>query len=174
LSWAQTAQTTLPFTGWAGRSYSFYAQAFGTDGLSTGGPIEAQATTTIAAGAQTTVPFAGLFGVDGTGALHYGSSPPLPVSGSWPRANVVRGIGTSPGGQGGYVLDAFGGVWPFGNAPGVSMTGYWRGWDIARGIAVRPDGHSGYVVDGYGGVWPFGGAPGVSIAHYWRGWDIAR
>ena len=37
---------TPPFTGWAGHTYAFYAQAFGTDGLTTGGPINAQATTT--------------------------------------------------------------------------------------------------------------------------------
>jgi lysozyme len=174
LSWAQTAQTSFPFTGEAGHAYSFYAQAVGTDGLTAGGPWGAQTSTTIAANAARTTPFGGLYGVDGTGSLHYGSSPPLAVSGSWPRADLVRGIATAPAGQGGYVLDAYGGVWPFGNAPGVTMSGYWRGWDIARGIALRPDGHSGYVLDGYGGVWPFGGAPGVSMSGYWRGWDIAR
>jgi lysozyme len=174
LPWAQTTATSMPFNGWAGHTYGFYAQAFGRDGLTTAGPGTAQTSTAVDQAAPPSTPFTGLYAVDGTGWLHFGSSPPLPVSGNWPGQNAVRGIAVAPGGQGGYVLDLFGGVWPFGNAPGVAMTGYWRGWDIARGIVVRPDGHSGYVLDGYGGVWPFGGAPGVSITGYWRGWDVAR
>jgi hypothetical protein len=81
-----------------------------------------------------------------------------------------------PGGPGGYVLDAFGGVHPFGGAPAVSVSGYWRGWDIARGVALmahRSGGPAGYTVDGKGGVHPFGTAPEVAGVGYWNA-DVVK
>jgi glucose/arabinose dehydrogenase len=61
-----------------------------------------------------------------------------------------------PDGSGGFVLDGYGGVFPF------SLTGqpaprrpanlpYWRGWDIARDLALLHDGTGGLVLDGLGG-----------------------
>jgi hypothetical protein len=175
MKWETTTTASSVFYGIAGHSYSFAVVAL-TSGAQVpmAEPLVAQTMTAVSASAPLTTPFHGLYGVDGSGGLRPGSSPPLPTTGRWPSWDIVRGVAVAAGGQGGYVVDAYGGVWPYGNAPGVTMTGYWGGWDIVRGIVVRPDGHSGYVLDGYGGVWPFGGAPGVSITGYWRGWDIAR
>jgi hypothetical protein len=173
--WEATAATSTPFFGIAGHTYRFAVLALASGGqLADARPLSVQTSTNVAANASLTTPFHGLYGVDGSGNLRPGSSPPLSTVGRWPGWNIVRGIAVAPGGLGGYMVDAYGGVWPFGNAPGVTMSGYWGGWDIVRGIAVRPDGHSGYVLDGYGGVWPFGGAPGVTMSGYWSGWDIAR
>jgi hypothetical protein len=74
----------------------------------------------------------------------------------------------------GYVLDGWGGVFPFGGAPNVSITGYWPTWSIVRGLVLNPGQNSGYVLDGLGALHPFGGAPNVQITAYWSGWDIAR
>jgi FG-GAP-like repeat len=175
MQWETTSATSTPFFGIAGHTYQFDAVALASGNqVADARPLVAQVSTTVSSGAGLTTPFNGLYGVDGSGNLRPGSSPPLAATGHWPGWSIVRGIAVAPGGRGGYVVDGYGGVWPFGNAPGVSVTGYWSGWDIVRGIAVRPDGHSGYVLDAYGGVWPFGGAPGVSVTGYWRGWDIAR
>ena len=38
-------------------------------------------------------------------------------------------------GKGGYVLDGFGGLWPFGNAKRITGP-YWPNMDIARGVAL--------------------------------------
>ena len=74
----------------------------------------------------------------------------------------------------GFVLNGWGGIWPFGGASSVSNQTHWIGWDIARDFVLRSNGTSGYVLDGWGGIHPFGDAPSVSITGYWPGWDIAR
>jgi hypothetical protein len=71
-----------------------------------------------------------------------------------------------PSGNGGYVLDGWGGVHPFGAAPAVTQGPYWPGWDVARAIALNPGGSGGYVLDAFGGVSPFGGAPPLTVTHY--------
>jgi spore germination protein YaaH len=176
-AWTSTSATSATFHGFAGHGYSFYAEAFGAGGWGSGapaGPADAQATTTISAGASNPEPFTGLYAVDGYGVLHPGASPPLPTSATWPGWNIARGLAMTPSGQTGYVLDGFGGVHPFGGAPGMAASVYWPGWDIARGIAVSRDGQGVYVLDGFGGVHPYGSTPGVAAGTYWRGWDIAR
>ena len=76
--------------------------------------------------------------------------------------------------DGGWTVDAYGGVHAFGGAPPAAASGYWPGWDVARGIAADDDGPGGWVVDAFGGLHPFGGAPRVAASSYWPGWDIAR
>jgi hypothetical protein len=100
----------------------------------------------------------------------------------WPGWNIVRGVAAHQPANGGYVVDAWGGIHPFsqGVAPPAPRFGpYWRGWDIVRGIATLPDGRGGYVLDGWGGLHPFalGGnplPPAPRSGPYWPGLDIAR
>ena len=120
--------------------------------------------------------------LDGFGGVHRfgGAAPittPLPY---WPGVDVARDLVLRPGGQGGYLLDAQGGVFPFGigGAPAParpSGTPYW-GYPIARDMDLLSDGSGGWVLDGYAGIHR-AGAPSVvpdSPAPYWLGWDIAR
>jgi glucose/arabinose dehydrogenase len=107
---------------------------------------------------------------------------PNPPTGTpyWSGWDIARDVVVLPSGNGGFVLDGFGGLHPFGRrghaAP--AMPGglpYWDGFDIARGVALRSAG-SGYVLDGYGGVHAFGGAPALArdALPYWPGRDLAR
>jgi hypothetical protein len=75
--------------------------------------------------------------------------------------------------NGGYTVDAFGGIHPFGSAPAIAPSGYWPGWDIVTGIAMASGGTGAYTLDGFGGVHPAGGAPSLTVSGYWPGWDIA-
>jgi Subtilase family len=175
--WLDTGGTGATFHGFAGHTYTFHAEVHGAH-FDSGPPNGVgEATTSISASAPPG-PFTGLYAVDGYGGLRPGSSPPLTTTGSWPGWSIVRGIAMAPGGEGGWVLDGWGGIHPFG-ATGempatLSASGYWRGWDIARGLAIGPGGQGGYVVDGWGGVHPVGDAPPVQATAYWPGWDIAR
>ena len=175
--WLSTSATSATFHGFAGHGYAFYAEAFGAGGRGSGAPnssTPAQPTTQIAAGASRAQPFTGLYAVDAYGDLLAASSPPLPPTATWPGWSIVRGLAMAPGGQGGYVLDGYGGIHPFGSAPVLPTSGYWSGWDIARGAAIAPGGQGGYTVDGWGGVHPIGNAPLVNATSYWPRWDIAR
>ena len=97
------------------------------------------------------------------GAACIRSARAAPASaGYWYNWDIARDVALLPGGNGGYVLDGWGGVHAFGAAPPVTDEGYWYNWDIARAIALNPDGPGGYVLDGWGGVHPFGGAPAVA------------
>jgi Subtilase family len=175
--WTDTGAQSATFHGFAGHTYTFSAEVHG--GRFDSGPPDGlgEAATAIS-GTAAGGPFTGLYAVDGYGALHPGSSPPLATTAAWPGWSIARGLAMAPGGQGGWVLDGFGGVHPFGATgamPGVLATsGYWSGWDIARGIAAGPDGQGGDVVDGWGGVHPLGNAAPVRASSYWPGWDIAR
>jgi hypothetical protein len=175
--WMDTTATSATFHGFAGHTYTFHAEVH--NGRFDSGPPNGvgDATTLISANATHSEPFAGIYAVDGYGTLYPASSPPLDATGSWPGWNIVRGIALAAGGQGGYVLDGFGGLHVFGGAsmpPTLATSGYWPGWDIARGVVVTPDGQGGYVLDGFGGLHPAGNAPAVPATGYWRGWDIAR
>jgi hypothetical protein len=89
-----------------------------------------------------------------------------------------------PGGTGGYVLDATGGVNPFaiGRYTAVparpAVTKRWTSY-FARDMVLIPGTSSGYVLNGYGGMYPFT-APGETTpvvpagSLYWSGHDIAR
>ncbi|HEV7466216.1 MAG TPA: S8 family serine peptidase, partial [Candidatus Dormibacteraeota bacterium] len=175
--WTDTSATSATFHGFPGHTYTLHAEVH--NGRFDSGPPNGlgDATTSISSSAQTG-PFTGLYAVDGYGVLHPGSSPPPVATAAWPGWNIVRGAAMAPGGQGGYVLDGFGGIHPFGASgampPVLPTSGYWSGWDIARGLAIAPAGQGGYTVDGWGGVHPIGDAPLVNATSYWPNWDIAR
>jgi hypothetical protein len=174
--YTRTSTTSTQFFGVPGHSYDFAIQAGDADpGLS----IAGAATTSFAAGAVSSTPFKEMYAVDGHGLLHAGSSAPIVNASSWPAWDIVRGLALAPGGLGGYLLDAYGGVHPFGNAPPVIAPAYWGGWDITRSIVLCSNGHSGYVLDGWGNLHPFAQngtvmPPAVTLTGYWPGWDIAR
>ncbi len=172
--YTRTSGLSTPFFGVPGHAYDFAIQAGDADpGLSIAGAV-----TTSFVGAVSSTPFTEMYAVDGHGLLHAGSSAPIVNGSSWPAWDIVRGLALAPGGLGGYLLDAYGGVHPFGNAPPVNAPAYWSGWDITRSIVLRADGHSGYVLDGWGNLHPFGVIgdmpPAVTLTGYWPGWDIAR
>ena len=186
IPWVDTAASCDTFYGIQGRTYSFFAQGFGSvDGSP--GPSRAQATTQVSSTATRANPFTSLYGVDAYGNLHPASSPPLPVSATW-NWNIARGLTLDGDGQGGQVLDGWGGLHPFGNASPLNTSAYWHGWDIARGIA-QSSAVGGYVLDGFGGLHPYGSSPPIpggfqyntgdassraAPGAYWQGWDIAR
>ncbi|HEX3604883.1 MAG TPA: glycosyl hydrolase family 18 protein [Candidatus Dormibacteraeota bacterium] len=175
--WLSGAATSATFHGFAGHGYAFYAEAFGAGGYGSGAPnVSTPATPAIQIppNATRSEPFTGLYAVDAHGGLLAAGSPPLPPSASWPTWSIVRGLAMAPGGQGGWVLDGYGGLHPFGSAAALGATAYWGGWDIARGIAATPGGRGGYVLDGFGGLHPFGSAPALPRSDYWPNWDIAR
>jgi glucose/arabinose dehydrogenase len=97
----------------------------------------------------------------------------------WSGWDIARDVVTLPDGNGGYVLDGFGGLHPFGRrghaAPAaITSAPYWSGWDIARAVALTGPAR-GYLLDGFGGVHRFGGAaPIATPLPYWRGRDLAR
>jgi spore germination protein YaaH len=178
-TWVSTAGTSATFFGFPGHSYSFFVEAFVAGGYNSGAPGGApMATTTVAVSAPKTEPFTSLYAVDGQGRLHPGSSPPLPPGAMFPGWDIARGLTADTTGQGGLILDGWGGIHPVGDSAGASGEPYWPGWDIARAVATMPGG-GGYVLDGWGGVHPF--AVGTSAmppqprgAGFWSGWDIAR
>ncbi len=168
--WTETSSNTATFIGAPGGTYSLAVQQ-GTGSYL--GPVASSGaqTFTIAASAPPAAP--AMYGVGGDGTLYPAGSAAMPTTALW-SWNIVRGIAVMPGGQGGFVLDGYGGVHPIGNAPApAGVTTSWPGFDIARGIALAPNGTSGYILDGWGGVHPFGGAPSVEVTGYWPGWDIA-
>ncbi len=78
-------------------------------------------------------------------------------------------------GNGGVVLDGFGGLHPFGGYHlDTSGAPYWSGFDIARALQLMPGGMGGWVLDGYGGIHAFGAAPPIQTPRYMPGVDIAR
>jgi spore germination protein YaaH len=178
--WTRTAGNSATFFGFPGHTYSFYVEAFVAGGYGSGAPGgTAMTATTVSASAAQTEPFTALYAVDGQGALLPGSSPPLPPGEMFPGWDITRGLTVEPTGQGGLMLDGWGGLHPFGDSPGAMAQSYWPGWDIARAVATFPSGGGGYVLDGWGGVHPF--AVGSSAmpsqprgGSYWPGWDIAR
>jgi len=173
-----TSSTSMPFYGYPGHTYSFTVQAASAGATQDVSYTNNVVTTSFSGSATWSTPFKEMYGVDGFGALHPGSSAPVAGSTTWPGWDIARSVAVAPGGAGGYVLDGWGGVHPFGNAPQVNTTVFWSGWDIARAIVLRSDGHSGYVLDGWGGLHPFGISgdmpPSITQYQFWNGWDIAR
>jgi hypothetical protein len=172
--YTRTLSTSTAFYGYPGHTYDFAIQAGQAEPSLTAGTVS----TTFSVSATWSTSFKEMYAVDGHGLLHAGSSAPIANTSYWPSWDIIRGLAIAPGGQGGYLLDGWGGLHPFGSAPPVSSGSYWPGWDIARGVALRADGHSGYILDGWGGVHPFGTTgdvpPSVTVTAYWQGWDIAR
>ena len=175
LKWlTATTATSGHFYGLAGHSYRFQVSAHTNSGIS----VATSGTTAVAAGATTPFGFKAAYSVDQFGAVHTIGSRPLSSAPIW-NWDIGRAITVLANGDGGYILDGWGGVHAFGNAGDPRWSAYWPGWDIARDIAVLPDGSGGYVLDGWGGIHPFAAAghpmpPDVSWSAYWPGWDIAR
>ncbi len=180
--WVRYATTTaksITAFGFPGHSYGFYVEAIGANGYDSGGPAAAQATTTVSSSATRSVTaFTSLYGVSGDGALEPGSSPPLGMSGTF-GWNIARGVAEDASGEGGVILDGWGGLHPFGDATNVSSAGYWPGQDVTRGVAENAA-NQGYFVDDWGGLHRFssnGAAlPAAILASggYWPGQDVAR
>ena len=94
--------------------------------------------------------------LDAFGGLHPFASGPHVDSPYWPGWAVARDIRTNPDGPGGYLLDAYGGIWPVGGAPTLPGVPYF-GRDRARGFVLLPGGR-GYTVRDDGALVAFGGA----------------
>jgi Subtilase family len=177
LPYIATTATSTTFYGFQNHSYGFALQYFVANGWTSGGPSQPTTSTTISPTATLAEPFTGMYAVDGHGTLHAASSPPLSgPSWGW---DIGRGVVSSPSGQGGVVLDGWGGLSAFGDSAVAHGTGYWSGWDIADGIATLPGRTTGYVLDRWGGLHAFtvGAAarPGAVTGNaYWSGWNIAR
>ncbi len=78
-------------------------------------------------------------------------------------------------GNGGVVLDGFGGLHPFGGYHlDTAGAPYWSGFNIARALQLMPGGAGGWVLDGYGGIHAFGAAPPIASPTYMPGVDLAR
>jgi len=78
-----------------------------------------------------------------------------------PRQDLLRGMALLESGQGGYLLDAYGGIHPVGQTPirykdlrehSRQKYHYWLGKEIAVSIACSPDGRQIAVFDVFGGV----------------------
>jgi len=176
-----TATTTAD--GYPGHNYQFRARAQAGIGLlSAWSPL---VSTSVASTATKSMPFTGLYTLDGWGGVHANNSGPLSASASWPGWSIARTGHAQPGAGAplaGFVLDGYGGLHPYGVA-GLSETsggsGHYWGVDVARDFAFLPDGTGGFVLDAYGGLHPFrvNGATGTLTAQgnsYWQNWDIAR
>lgn len=173
--WTDTTSTCSTAFGFAGHSYTFWAQPFDAGGWAPSGPDGTdESSTTVSSSAPKTTPFKGMYAVDGYGLLHAVSSPPLLDPAAWRGWNIARGVALDGDALGGQVMDGYGGLHPFGDAATLSGGPYWPGWDIARDIVIRGDSLGGYILDGFGGVHPIGNAPAVQTTGYWPGWDIAR
>lgn len=141
--------------------------------------------------------------VDGLGGIHTTSrSGPLvspfvaagihdltaedPILGSLPDIffgwDIARGLALTPDQDGFWILDGFGGLFPYGAAQKdlpVDATGtlLYFGWDIARDIEAGPDASGVEILDGYGAVHALGSAQAAGYLAEDRpyfGWDIAR
>ncbi len=175
--YATTAATSMTVYGTPGHTYSFAVEASARGATMDMSFVNGVATTTVSNSAGWSTPFHEMYGADGHGLLDPGSSAPLSTGQYWPDWDIIRGVALNSSGQGGYLLDGWGGLHAFGGAPAVQTSGYWPGWDIARGVVLRSDGHSGYVLDGWGGLHPFGTSgdiPPHVTGSYWTGWDIAK
>jgi hypothetical protein len=126
----------------------------------------------------------GVYTLDAFGGVHAAGTSPNKATGPYWTSKLARSMALLPSGNGGFVLDAFGGVTPFTVTGGPAVVqpssfAYFAGFDIARDIVLTSTstaaGSSGYTLDGYGGIHPFGGAPAIAPgASYWKGFDIAR
>ncbi len=181
----QTSGANVTAEGYRGHTYQFRAHTRQFNGVTDWSAPSS--TVTVAAGASSPYPFAGIHTLDAYGVIHGDASPPLAASTTWPGWNIARSARIQPGtgGQAGLVLDGYGGLHLYGKnstTTALTTTAYWAGWDIARDLDLMPDGGGGYVMDGYGGLHPFsvnGGqmpspVPTVNYETYWPGWDIAR
>jgi hypothetical protein len=166
------------FTGLAGRRANSQRSQNDTYGI-------LEMTLSAAAYSWRFVPVGGsTYSDTGTTACHEpqpAPPPPPPTGPYWQGWDIARGVTVLPSGNGGYMVDAYGGLHPFriqSTPPAVRNGSYWPGWDIVNGVTAT-GGRGGYVVDGFGGThpWANGSAtrPGAARGGpYWPGWDIAR
>lgn len=122
--------------------------------------------------------------VDFHGGIHpFGGAPPVYGIGWFPASDHVRGIVVNPRTAAfpyvtGYVLGAFGDLYPFAEAgrtlpPTPAGAASWPGWDIARAVVLTGFGQ-GYTLSGWGSIHAFGGAPPATGGLYLPGRDIFR
>jgi len=171
--------------GFRGHAYQFRMRSVSIAGVVGGWT---QVGTIVSATAARSMPFVGLYTLDGWGGAHSNQSSPLAAGATWPGWSIARAAKAQPGPsspQAGFVLDGYGGLHPYG-APVLKETSgpsghYWPGRDLARDFAFLPDGSGGFVLDAYGGLHSFGingAAPAnttkLAVTAYWPGWAIAR
>lgn len=167
--WTTTNQSSTTFVGDPGATYSLAVQA-GTGDYFGGSALAGAGSTTVSAGAT---PPSTVEAVSTEGTILPAGSAPLSTTALW-NYPIIKGIALTANGEGGDVVDAYGGVHAIGDSPpATGVTGYWSGNPIVRGIVVCPNGTSGYVLDAWGGLHPFGGAPAVEVTGYWPGRDVA-
>ncbi len=166
--------------GYPGHTYQFRSRAHSAaGGVSAWSSV---ATTQVSSTATRSLPFSGLYTLDGWGGVHSDNSGPLAAGASWPGWNIARAARALPGAsspQSGATLDGYGGLHSYGAPITLAISAYWGGWDIARDFAFLPNGSGGLVLDGYGGLHAFhvnGSTAGITVQGnaYWGGWDIAR
>jgi hypothetical protein len=164
--------------GFAGHTYQYQVRAHSTAGIVSPWSM---ASTTVAANATQSHPYAGIYTVDVYGGISNDGSPPLSMSAYYANWRIIRSGHALPGSvpQSGATLDGYGGLHSYGAAITLTTSAYWGGWDIARDFAFLPNGSGGYVLDAYGGLHPFSVngqpmPPAASITSYWAYWDIAR
>lgn len=178
--WSNVANSqSTTFYGLKGHQYAFAVEAFTPDWRSSGIGTAGAATTTVSSQAQSSEPFTSMYALDGYGMLHPASSPPLASSAQWPGWDIARGVALDGAGDGGVVVDGYGGLHLAGNVAAVNGTFYWGGWDIIRGLTLVPAASQGWVLDAWGSLHPFalGTAsfpPVPTTKPFWYGWDIAR
>jgi len=95
----------------------------------------------------------------------------------WSGVDFARDIVLIPGAASGYVLNGYGGLYPF-TAPGettpVVPAGslYWYGHNVARGFFLLPASTAtapgGYILDCAAGLSPWGNAPATGLRGAWR------
>src|SRR6266849_1089172 len=165
--------------GYPNHAYQFRARSHATGGLVSPWTM---ASTTVAATATASHPFAGMYTLDAYGGVNSDDSAPLSASATWAGWNIARSAKALPGAaspQSGAVLDGYGGLHSYGAPTTFAISGYWPGWDIARDFAFLPNGTGGLVLDGWGGLHSFhvnGSTAAITVQAnaYWPGWDIAR
>ena len=82
-------------------------------------------------------------------------------------------IAASPDGNGGWVLDAYGGLHPFGGAARIANPGGYRRADVFRDL-VMTSATGGYAIDVDGVPWPVGDAAPVTPSLTWFGTSLGR
>jgi hypothetical protein len=96
----------------------------------------------------------------------------------WPGWDIARGLDIHYNSQGvpdgGWVLDAWGGIHPFGAAYDIPASHYYPGFNIFQGFHVAPGG--AYEVARWGLIEQVGSPSGISYAGMpdYGSWDIVR
>jgi hypothetical protein len=118
----------------------------------------------------------GVYVLIGNGAIATGGNAPVLQGAPSFGADIAKKIRLAPQGQGAYILDAYGRVWPVGGAPAISPNYLLHvNEDWARDLEITEDGRGFYVLDKEGGIHTGGAAPapGYNPTPTWPGQDSA-